>query len=124
MKSPSDLDAVPDNERRVRVAKGPTRVSWAWFCLIIGIVLGAALLDFLLQNTGSVRIEFFSVTGHVPITVALLSAALAGGAIVIVVGIARMAQLRRGLRVELSQRSGDQSSGEERTPGAAEDPRS
>jgi uncharacterized integral membrane protein len=84
-----------DRARRA-AAKGPTRISWAWGTLIVGILLGIALVDFLAQNTPSVRIEFFSVSGHVPIVVALLVAALAGGAIVVVVGLARMLQLGRG----------------------------
>jgi hypothetical protein len=62
------------------------------------VALGIALVDFLAQNTRSVRIEFFSASGHVPVAVALLVAALAGAALVLIVGVARMGQLRRGLR--------------------------
>jgi uncharacterized integral membrane protein len=72
-------------------------VSWAWVSLVVGLVLGIALVDFLVQNSHSARIEFFSVSGRVPVSVALLAAALAGAAVVVVVGIARMFQLRRGL---------------------------
>ena len=76
----------------------PTRISWAWATLFVGVALGIALVDFLAQNTRSVRIEFFSASGHVPVAVALLVAALAGAALVLIVGGARMGQLRRGLR--------------------------
>lgn len=62
------------------------------------MVLGIALVDFLAQNTRSVRIEFFSASGHVPTVVALLVAALAGAALVLIVGLARIGQLRRSLR--------------------------
>ena len=82
---------------RRRIHK-PTRTSWAWGTLILGIILGIALVDFLAQNTRSVRIEFFSASGQIPIAVALLVAALAGGAIVLIVGAARMGQLRHRLR--------------------------
>jgi uncharacterized integral membrane protein len=75
-----------------------TRISWAWATLFVGVALGIALVDFLAQNTHSVRIEFFSASGHVPVAVALLVAALAGAALVLIVGVARMGQLRRGLR--------------------------
>ena len=78
-------------------ARGPTRLSWAWVTVIAALVLGIALVDFLVQNTHSSRIEFFSVSGSVPMSVALLAAALAGAAVVVVIGVARMAQLRRGL---------------------------
>ena len=66
--------------------------------LIVGLILGIALVDFLAQNTHSVRIEFFWASGQVPIVVALLVAALAGAAIVLIVGGARIGQLRHRLR--------------------------
>lgn len=78
--------------------KKPTRISWAWGTLVVGLILGIALVDFLAQNTRSVRIEFFWASGQVPIVVALLVAALAGAAIVLIVGGARIGQLRRRLR--------------------------
>lgn len=81
-----------------RIALGPTRTSWTWIALVVCIVLGIALVDFLVQNTRSTEIEFFSVSGRVPLTAALLVAALAGASVVLVVGIARMIQLRRGVR--------------------------
>ena len=90
----------------------PTRISWAWATLFVGVALGIALVDFLAQNTRSVRIEFFSASGHVPVAVALLVAALAGAALVLIVGGARMGQLRRGLR----SRNGTR--GEVRAPAA------
>jgi uncharacterized integral membrane protein len=87
-----------DARRSQRVARGPTRMSWTWVILVVGVVLGIALVDFLVQNTRSAEIEFFSVSGRVPLTAALLVAALAGASVVLVVGVARMFQLRRGVR--------------------------
>jgi uncharacterized integral membrane protein len=66
--------------------------------VIVCVILGVALVDFLAQNTRSVSIEFFSASGHVPIVVALLVAALIGAAVVLIVGVARMDQMRRFLR--------------------------
>jgi uncharacterized integral membrane protein len=66
--------------------------------LIVAVVLGIALVDFLVQNTHLVRIEFFSVSGRVPTAVALLAAALAGAAVVLVVGVSRIGQLRHTMR--------------------------
>ena len=86
-----------DARRARRVALGPTRTSWTWVALIIGVVLGIALVNFLTQNTRSTEIEFFSVSGHVPLTAALLVAAR-GASVVLVVGVVRMTQLRRGVR--------------------------
>jgi lipopolysaccharide assembly protein A len=88
----------PTVKAKRRRTHKPTRTSWAWGTLILGVLLGIALVDFLAQNTRSVRIEFFSASGQIPIAVALLVAALAGGAIVLVVGAARIGQLRHRLR--------------------------
>lgn len=85
------------------VDRKPTRVSWTWFTLIVGVILGIALVDFVVQNTRLESVEFFSVSGRVPIAVALLVAALCGAAVVLVVGIARMGQLRRTLHKQGNQ---------------------
>ena len=71
-----------------------TRISGAWVSVGVAVVLGAALIDFIVQNTRSVRIEFFAASGHMPVAVALLVAALAGAFLVLAVGIARTTQLR------------------------------
>lgn len=97
--SAGKTSASPSAEKATRrKVHKPTRTSWAWGTLIMGVILGIALVDFLAQNTRSVRIEFFSASGQIPIAVALLVAALAGGAIVLIVGAARIGQLRHRLR--------------------------
>lgn len=95
-----------DSQRARRVARGPTRASWTWVALVVCVVLGVALVDFLVQNTKSTEIEFFSVSGRVPLTAALLVAALAGASVVLVVGVARMIQLRRGVRAAAATPAG------------------
>ena len=71
-----------------------TRIGGAWVAVIIAVVLGGALIDFIVQNTRSVRIEFFSASGEMPVAVAILGAALVGAFLVLAVGIARTTQLR------------------------------
>jgi uncharacterized integral membrane protein len=71
-----------------------TRISGAWTAVAVAVILGVALIDFIVQNTRSIRIEFFGADGHMPVAVALLAAALAGAFVVLAVGIARTAQLR------------------------------
>jgi uncharacterized integral membrane protein len=66
----------------------------------VAVLLGVALIDFIVQNTRSVRIEFFSVTGQIPVAVALLAAAVSGALVVLVAGVARTTQLRIGRRRE------------------------
>jgi uncharacterized integral membrane protein len=71
-----------------------TRIGNAWVAVVVAAIFGVALIDFIVQNTRSVRIEFFSASGHIPVAVALLGAALAGAVLVLTVGIARTTQLR------------------------------
>jgi uncharacterized integral membrane protein len=75
-----------------------TRIGRAWIAVIVAAVLGVALVDFIVQNTRSVRIEFFGASGQIPVAVALLGAALVGAFIVLAVGIARTTQLRIATR--------------------------
>jgi uncharacterized integral membrane protein len=82
--------------------------------LIVAVVLGIALVDFLVQNTHLVRIEFFAVSGRVPTAVALLAAALAGAAVVLVVGVSRIGQLRHTMR--LNDRKVEDAPAEESEP--------
>lgn len=71
-----------------------TRIGRAWVAVAVATVLGVALIDFIVQNTRSVRVEFFSANGQMPVAVALLGSALAGALLVLSVGIARTTQLR------------------------------
>jgi uncharacterized integral membrane protein len=64
----------------------------------VAVVVGIALVDFIVQNTRSVRVEFFGASGHIPVAVALLAAAVAGGLVVMVVGVARTTQMRMAAR--------------------------
>lgn len=99
-----EVDAVParagaggqGRRRRRATTDGArhTRISGAWVAVAVAVVLGAALVDFIVQNTRSVRIEFFGANGQMPVAVALLGAALAGAFLVLAVGVARTTQLR------------------------------
>jgi uncharacterized integral membrane protein len=75
-----------------------TRIGQAWVAVIVAAVLGIAMVDFIVQNTRSVRVEFFSAHGQMPVAVALIGAALAGAFLVLTVGIARTTQLRMATR--------------------------
>ena len=75
-----------------------TRTSAAWAAVVVAVLFGVALIDFIAQNTKDVRIEFFTASGRLPIAVALLAAALAGAVVVLAVGASRVVQLRLNLR--------------------------
>ncbi len=100
------VEDAPRTSRGRRRKKGPTdvegvrrtRIGGAWVTVAISVVLGVGLVDFIVQNTRSVKVEFFGASGRMPVAVALLAAALAGAFIVLAVGIARTTQLRMANR--------------------------
>lgn len=75
-----------------------TRAGRAWVGIIVGIVVLALLLVFVFQNLHDTTIHFFSVTGSLPVALALIFAAIAGAAVVLLVGSVRIIQLRRHVR--------------------------
>jgi uncharacterized integral membrane protein len=75
-----------------------TRTSAAWTAVAASVLLGVALIAFVVQNTQKVQIKFFGATGHIPLVVTLLAAAIIGALIVLVVGISRITQLRLSAR--------------------------
>lgn len=86
-----------------------TRAGRAWVAIILGIVLLAVLLVFIFQNLHETTIHFFTVTGSLPVALALLFAAIAGAVVVLLVGSVRIVQLRRHVRssfAEGARRSG------------------
>ena len=58
----------------------------------------ALLLIFILENTKDVRVSYFGASGHLPLGVALLFAAVGGALLLGIVGTVRMVQLRRRVR--------------------------
>jgi len=69
-----------------------------WFATALFALVLVVLLVFILQNGHSVALKFFSISGHLPLGVALLLAAAAGILLVALPGTARIVQLRRTAR--------------------------
>lgn len=90
--------AIPElpGEARQRLARR-TRLSGAWVGVVVGAVVLALLLVFILQNTKSVKVSFFSLSGSMPLGVALLLSAVGGVLLAGVVASLRIWQLRRRL---------------------------
>jgi uncharacterized integral membrane protein len=72
-----------------------SRTNAAMWFAILGAVVLAVLLVFILQNLDRVPIEFLGFSGEVPVGVAMLLSAIAGGLIVAIAAGARILQLRR-----------------------------
>jgi uncharacterized integral membrane protein len=75
-----------------------TRTSATFISLVAGTVLLILLIVFPFENTQRAKVTFFGATGHLPLGLALLLAALAGALILGLVGTARIAQLRRRVK--------------------------
>ena len=71
-----------------------TRVSATWTAAVCAAVLAILLIVFILENGKTVEITYFGASGHLPLGVALLVAAVAGALLVGIIGIARLTQLR------------------------------
>ena len=100
----TSLPGKPDGERpesppaTVPRKVERTRVSMLWTAVAVGLVVLAAILIFIAQNSASVRVHFLTADGELPLGVALLFAALLGGILVLAIGSVRMLQLRRVAR--------------------------
>lgn len=76
----------------------PTRISATWFGVCAAALTLVVLIVFMLQNTRSVEVSFLWLHGNVPLALALLIASVGTAVVVMVVGAARITQLRRHSR--------------------------
>jgi uncharacterized integral membrane protein len=72
-----------------------TRLAAAWWALVVGLVILIILLIFVAQNTGSITAHFLGLEWSLSVGVGYLLAAVAGATATVLVGAARMIQLRR-----------------------------
>src|SRR3954466_5181456 len=71
-----------------------TRTSRLWAALIPALVFLVLLIVFIAENGQHVEVKFFGATGHISLALALLIAAVAGAVVVLLIGGARILQLR------------------------------
>jgi uncharacterized integral membrane protein len=64
----------------------------------VGALLAVALIVFMVQNTHTVEVEFFGMTGSTSLSLMLLIAAVGGILVTLVLGSARIIQLRHQAR--------------------------
>src|SRR5664280_3587356 len=89
---------VPPNSQGT-VAPSPsalatTRAAAAWFATAVALVLLVLLIILILQNQGVVKLHYLGFTGSLPLGTALFIAAVAGAAVVAIVGVVRLTLLR------------------------------
>jgi uncharacterized integral membrane protein len=75
-----------------------TRTGAAWFGICAAAVTLVVLIIFMLQNTRSVEVSFLWMHGSLPLALGLLIAGVGTAIVVMVVGAARITQLRRETR--------------------------
>jgi uncharacterized integral membrane protein len=78
-----------------------TRAAALWAALSLGFLILIVLLIFIAQNTESAEFAFLGWHWSLPLGVAILFAAVAGGLITVAVGAVRMFQLRRAAKKNL-----------------------
>ncbi|MGP4057811.1 LapA family protein [Mycobacterium sp. 4D054] len=78
-----------------------TRAAALWAALTLGFLILIVLLVFIAQNTESVELAFLGWHWSLPLGVAILFAAVAGGLVTVAVGAVRMFQLRRAAKRNL-----------------------
>lgn len=93
-KAPIALSGV---ESPAASQSGRTRISAVWFGVVAAALVLVLLLIFILQNTRSVKITYFTVRGTIPIGVALLFAAVGGLLLTGLVASLRIWQLHHRL---------------------------
>ena len=81
-----------------RRAPRVTRTSAAWVATGVALVLLILLIVFILQNSTKVDVQFLGMSGAIPLGMALLIAAVGGGVVVAIAGVARITQLRMSAR--------------------------
>lgn len=92
--SPSLGDGSPPAPGAPRL----TRASAVWVATGAALLLLILLIVFMLQNSTKVEVRFLGLTGTIPLGMALLIAAVGGGVVVAIAGVARVTQLRRSAR--------------------------
>ena len=78
-----------------------TRAAALWSALIIGLLVLIVLLVFITQNTESVEMTFIAWHWQLPLGVQILLAAVLGSLLTVLVGAARIVQLRRAAKKNL-----------------------
>lgn len=75
-----------------------TRTGTVYVASIVGIVVTALVIVFIVQNLHEAKVHFVNLTFSLPVGVIILGGAVAGALIVVLVSLARIIQLRMAAR--------------------------
>jgi uncharacterized integral membrane protein len=96
--APATQDNAPPPESAVKY----TRAASLWTSLTMGFLVLIVLLIFVTQNLTDAPVTFISFHWTLPLGVQLLLAAIGGGLLTVLVGTARIFQLRRAAKKNLA----------------------
>ncbi len=80
-----------------------TRMGMAWLAACTAALISIALIVFMVQNTATVPVYFLWMTGNTSLGLMLLIAALSGIVVTLILGSARIIQLRHVVRRNAKQ---------------------
>jgi uncharacterized integral membrane protein len=95
---PADQPTDQPTDRPADRPAAHTRISAVWLGICLAAAVLVVLIIFLLQNTGSVEVSFLWLHGSLPLAIALLIAGVGAALLTMIVGTARITQLRRRFR--------------------------
>lgn len=100
--APSESPAGPANPAppapQPRQPVRGTRTGRAWVAVCAAALITVALIIFMIQNTHSAQVTFLGMTGSTSLALMLLIAAIGGILLTLILGSARILQLRHAVR--------------------------
>ena len=75
-----------------------TRTGRVWVGVCAAALITVALIIFMVQNTHTVQVTFLGLTGTTSLALMLLIAAVGGSLLILILGSARILQLRHAVR--------------------------
>jgi uncharacterized integral membrane protein len=87
--------AIENQVGTVSESISSTRTSRVWIGVLPVIVVLIIILVFVFQNSKDVKVSLFTLSGTLPLSVALLGAVILGALMVLTLGSLRIFQLRR-----------------------------
>ena len=94
--APQANPGPPSSQPRQRV-RG-TRTGRVWVGVCAAALITIALIVFMIQNTHTVQVTFLGLTGSTSLALMLLIAAVGGILLTLILGSARILQLRHAVR--------------------------
>jgi uncharacterized integral membrane protein len=91
---------IPDKSNN---EKEHSKIGTAWVSLIVFVILLLLLAIFILQNSNKIKISYFGFHGNLSFGVGMFLAALAGSILTLLVGSARIIQLKSRRKKSITQ---------------------